>query len=113
MVVLELYTGKHQPVLLASSLLTMFYSICFFLSVEQIAVTYGQEELRERCQEYIEAHTEEVFRSDRFKELSEDTLALLLQSDELTMDELDILASVREWATVNAVRVFHAPKVIA
>jgi len=36
--------------------------------------------------------------------LSEEALALLLQSDKLMMDELEILAAVREWATVNSVR---------
>jgi len=31
-------------------------------------------------------------------------LSLLLQSDKLMMDELEILVAVREWATVNSVR---------
>lgn len=69
----------------------------------QIAVTYGQEELRERCLDFIEENTESVFRTKGFHELSEEALALLLQSDKLMMDELEILAAVREWATVNSV----------
>ena len=31
-------------------------------------------------------------------------MAQLLQSDKLMMDELEVLAAVREWATVNSVR---------
>lgn len=69
----------------------------------QIAVTYGQEELRERCLDFIEENTENVFRTKGFHELSEEALALLLQSDKLMMDELEILSAVREWATVNSV----------
>ena len=36
--------------------------------------------------------------------MSEEALAQLLQSDKLMMDELEVLAAVREWATVNSVR---------
>ena len=70
----------------------------------QIAVTYDQEELRERCLDFIEENTESVFRTKGFHELSEEALSLLLQSDKLMMDELEILVAVREWATVNSVR---------
>lgn len=69
----------------------------------QIAVTYGQDELKECCLDFIEENTESVFRTKGFHELSEEALALLLQSDKLMMDELEILAAVREWATVNSV----------
>ena len=81
---------------------SLFFWLSFFL-VMQIAVTYGQEELRERCLDFIEENTESVFRTKGFHELSEEALALLLQSDKLMMDELEILAAVREWATVNSV----------
>ena len=36
--------------------------------------------------------------------MSEDTLAFILKSDGLRMDEVDILEKVTEWATVNSVR---------
>ena len=45
-----------------------------------------------------------MFRTKGFHELSEEALALLLQSDKLMMDELEIVVAVREWATVNSVR---------
>lgn len=70
----------------------------------KIAVTYDQEELRERCLDFIEENTESVFRTKGFNELSEEALSILLQSDKLMMDELEILVAVREWATVNSVR---------
>ena len=54
--------------------------------------------------DFIEENTEDVFRTKGFHELSEEALALLLQSDKLMMDEVEILAAVREWATVNSVR---------
>jgi len=54
--------------------------------------------------DFIEENTESVFRTKGFHELSEEALSLLLQSDKLMMDELEILAAVREWATVNSVR---------
>lgn len=53
--------------------------------------------------DFIEENTESVFRTKGFHELSEEALSLLLQSDKLMMDELEILAAVREWATVNSV----------
>lgn len=67
-------------------------------------MTYNQEELQDRCIEFIEAHTAEVFKTKGFHELSEESLMLLLASDKLRMDELDLISAVREWATVNAVR---------
>lgn len=35
--------------------------------------------------------------------MSEDALSFVLQSDQLNMDEPDILEKVTEWATVNSV----------
>ncbi|EDO43962.1 predicted protein, partial [Nematostella vectensis] len=69
----------------------------------QIAVTYNQEELQARCTEFIELNTPEVFKTKGFHELSEEALEILLLSDKLNIDELDLISSIREWATVNAV----------
>ena len=66
-------------------------------------MTYNQDDLQERCVEFIEAHTGDVFKTKGFHEFSEDALMILLKSDSLQMDELDLLNAVREWATVNAV----------
>ena len=44
-----------------------------------------------------------MFQSTGFNELSEDALSFVLQSDQLRLDEEEILAKVIEWATVNSV----------
>lgn len=53
--------------------------------------------------DFIEEHTQEIFKTKSFHELSETALILLLQSDNLMMDELVIISAVKEWATVNSV----------
>ena len=52
---------------------------------------------------YISWRAQEVFRSQGFNEMSEDALVTVLQSDNLLLDEADILDKVTEWATVNSV----------
>ncbi|XP_077981578.1 BTB/POZ domain-containing protein 19-like [Glandiceps talaboti] len=69
----------------------------------QAAVTYGQDELRETCLEFTENNTKTVFKTKGFHEMSEEAMSVVLESDSLSLDELDILACVREWATVNSV----------
>ncbi|XP_074654245.1 BTB/POZ domain-containing protein 19-like [Tubulanus polymorphus] len=69
----------------------------------QAAVTYGQDELREKALNYTENNTSGVFKTKGFHEMSEDALSVVLDSDQLQLDELDILNAVREWATVNSV----------
>ncbi|XP_052778189.1 BTB/POZ domain-containing protein 19-like [Mya arenaria] len=69
----------------------------------QAAVTYGQEDLKEKVLIYIEQHTESVFKSKAFQELSEDALAEVLKIDGLGMDEAEIIKYVKEWAAVNSV----------
>ena len=44
-----------------------------------------------------------MFKSPHYAELSEDTLAWILQSDRLQADEPEIYAAMREWGTVNMV----------
>lgn len=44
-----------------------------------------------------------VFKSKAFQELGEDALIEILKSDELMLDEADIIKYIKEWATVNAV----------
>ncbi|KAK3089745.1 hypothetical protein FSP39_006158 [Pinctada imbricata] len=69
----------------------------------QAAVAYSQQDLRDHALRYIEEHTDSVFKSKSFQELSEDAIIEILSSDELQLDELDIIKYVKEWATVNAV----------
>jgi hypothetical protein len=44
-----------------------------------------------------------VFKSRHFVEISGPTFASILQSDQLQVEEKDVLATVQEWATVNSV----------
>ena len=52
---------------------------------------------------FVEENTRAVFKSRHFVEMSADTFAFILQSDNLQIDEVDVLASVKEWGTVNSV----------
>merc|ERR1712150_101862 len=69
----------------------------------QAAVTFGQDDLRVHAMEYIEANTEKVFTTKGFHEMSDVALATVLQSNDLDIDELDVISAIREWATVNSV----------
>ncbi|NXY84588.1 BTBDJ protein, partial [Alcedo cyanopectus] len=68
----------------------------------QAAVTYGQADLQQHCLAFIEDHTAEVVRTRGFHELSDVVLAQVLHSDRLTVDELDLVQAVREWAHVSS-----------
>ena len=46
---------------------------------------------------------QEVFKTKGLHEMSDAALAKVLQSDNLTIDEPDVLAAVKEWAAVNSV----------
>lgn len=49
----------------------------------QAAITYNQAALRDTCMAFIEQNTRKIFDSPHFVEISEDTLAFILQSDNL------------------------------
>lgn len=69
----------------------------------QAAITYNQEELRDTCMRFIETNTADIFKSPHFAELSEDSLAYIIQSDNLQAGEKEIYDAIREWGTVNMV----------
>ncbi|KAL8584279.1 hypothetical protein ACOMHN_014698 [Nucella lapillus] len=69
----------------------------------QAAQTYRLDDLKRKTLEYIENNTKVVFESKGFEELSEDTLCFILSSDKLMLDEMEVYAYVRRWASVNAV----------
>lgn len=69
----------------------------------QAAITYNQVELRDKCMAFIESNTRDIFKSPHFAELSEQTLAHIIQSDGLTVEEGEIYEAVKEWGTVNMV----------
>ncbi|EGD78075.1 hypothetical protein PTSG_08954 [Salpingoeca rosetta] len=72
-------------------------------SAMQAAIAYNQTDLRDTCMRFVEDNTRAVFKSRHFVEMSADTFAFILQSDNLQIDEVDVLASVKEWGTVNSV----------
>ncbi|XP_029474360.1 BTB/POZ domain-containing protein 19-like isoform X3 [Rhinatrema bivittatum] len=82
----------------------------------QAAVIYRQGDMKNHCLAFIESHTQEVIRTRSFRELSAPALLCVLQSDRLTVDEVQLIRAVREWAHVNSVEriaeawKFHALK---
>lgn len=52
---------------------------------------------------FIEENTEKVFDSEPFIDLSDVAVAAILRSDLLQLDELDLLNSLRRWATTNSI----------
>ncbi|KAM4722939.1 BTB/POZ domain-containing protein 19 [Rhinophrynus dorsalis] len=69
----------------------------------QAAVTYGQTDMRQRCLAFIERFTQEIIKTQSFRELSDLGLLSILQSDRLTIDEVPLIQAVREWAHVSSV----------
>ncbi|XP_029474359.1 BTB/POZ domain-containing protein 19-like isoform X2 [Rhinatrema bivittatum] len=69
----------------------------------QAAVIYRQGDMKNHCLAFIESHTQEVIRTRSFRELSAPALLCVLQSDRLTVDEVQLIRAVREWAHVNSV----------
>lgn len=75
-------------------------SVC---SILQSAVVHAQEEVLQRALTFIESHTKEILVTTQFLQLSEQALGVILRSDNLDADEMDILIAVRRWAGANQV----------
>ncbi|XP_073499675.1 BTB/POZ domain-containing protein 19 isoform X3 [Phyllobates terribilis] len=69
----------------------------------QAAVSYGQNDLQQRCLSFIERHTVEIIKTQSFRELSDLGIVNILQSDRLSIDEVPLIQAVREWAYVSSV----------
>uniref|UniRef100_A0A7M5XGM0 BACK domain-containing protein n=1 Tax=Clytia hemisphaerica TaxID=252671 RepID=A0A7M5XGM0_9CNID len=69
----------------------------------QAAVTFGLDNFKRTLLPFIEQNTAEIFKTKSFNELSETTLSYILQSDELTMDEYDLMKAIKGWAVVNSI----------
>ncbi|XP_069498453.1 BTB/POZ domain-containing protein 19 isoform X3 [Ambystoma mexicanum] len=68
----------------------------------QAAVTYGQDDMKKQCLSCIEGATQGVVKTQSFRELSDQALLTVLRSDRLTIDEVELVRAVREWAHVNS-----------
>ena len=75
-------------------------TVCEYI---QAALLYEQVDLQGECLGYIEERTEDVFKTNAFREISDEALSFILQSDLLNIDEVEVLSRVKEWAGVNAV----------
>lgn len=72
-------------------------------TIFQAAILNQQKELQKRAMTFIEENTEKVFDSEPFIDLSDVAVAAILRSDLLQLDELDLLNSLRRWATTNSI----------
>ena len=70
----------------------------------QAALSYNNSDLKKTCLGFVERNTLGVFKSRTFVEMSEESLSYILQSDKLKADESEVLNAVKEWCTVNSVR---------
>ena len=64
---------------------------------------YNLTNLKDTVLKYIEKHTEEVFKTKEFHKMSEQAFGILLASNNLNIDEIDLIGFFREWVTVNSV----------
>lgn len=69
----------------------------------QCAAVHGQEDLLQRCISYIEGKTTEVLKTSCFLELSDQAMGVILRSENLEADEMEILNAVKRWAAANHV----------
>ncbi|KAM8930472.1 BTB/POZ domain-containing protein 19 [Pelodytes ibericus] len=68
----------------------------------QAAVTYGQTDLMKKCLSFIECHTTEIIQTQSYRELSDLGLVNILQSNQLSIDEVPLIHAVREWSHVSS-----------
>lgn len=68
----------------------------------QAAVMYGQDDLKHKALDYIARHTKDIFKTKGFQELSVGGLCAILQSNQLSVDELEVMAAIKDWAAVNS-----------
>ncbi|BFZ17104.1 hypothetical protein BsWGS_20143 [Bradybaena similaris] len=78
-------------------------SISNACNVLQSAVTYNQNDLKEKAIVFIEDNTADVVKSKSFQEINEDSLVAIIRSSRLTIDEMDLCKAVKDWASVNSV----------
>ena len=60
---------------------------------------FGELDMEKSCLEIIEQNTTEALATDEFMNISNVTLGIVLDSDKLSMDEVDIFEKACEWAS--------------
>ena len=59
---------------------------------------FNEIELADKCMKLIEQNTKEIFNSTSFDSISADTLSFILESNMLSMKEVDIFQQCYQWA---------------
>ncbi|XP_071985231.1 BTB/POZ domain-containing protein 19 isoform X3 [Engystomops pustulosus] len=97
------------PFILADVQPEVFLAVIEFIYTNSVtldsviaAVTYGQGDMRQKCLGFIELYTQEIIKTQSFRELSDLGLVSILQSDHLAIDEVPLIQAVREWAYVSS-----------
>lgn len=82
-------------------------NVCDLLEASKF---YNAEELAEQCTEFLLENVDAVLSESRdcFSGLREDTLAQLLQNDDLCVDELTLFKSVVRWGQVRVEQEYNA-----
>ena len=62
---------------------------------------FHETHLAEKCLKLIEKNTKDVFTSSEFMSVSAETLSYILDSDKLSMKEVDIFLKCFKWATAR------------
>ena len=60
---------------------------------------FGENDLAKKCLEKIEQNTEVALASEKFMTISKETLGIILESNKLRMNEIDIFRRTYEWAS--------------
>ena len=80
----------------------MQYSSSIVYPNQVIAV--GEDELEEKCLEYIDEYPEEVLGSEAFKKLKKSTLQKIVKRDSLQEGELNVYKACIQWAESECIR---------
>nr|XP_002129812.1 BTB/POZ domain-containing protein 19-like [Ciona intestinalis] len=71
--------------------------------VLQSAVIHAQPDMLQKALDYCMKNAHDIFMTEKFNELSPETLGALLRGDSLEADELEVLNAIRKWARGNAI----------
>ena len=76
----------------------------FALSALELAQRYGLGELLGKCMEFISGNARTYLESEGFLNVSSDLVALVVGSDNVCIDEIDLYNAVVNWAEQECVR---------
>ena len=59
---------------------------------------FEEKDLSKKCMHIIEKHTQDVFNSMTFEDISQEKLSYVLDSEDINMEEIDIFKKCCQWA---------------